>query len=415
MPDAVAQSITVWERFKPQFAIFVVLTGAAELVTAISQVVHWPLWALAATAPILATVVVATQTMSLRRTLLVGGFVALLIGGAFAVRQLEGPSQAPAAVHNHEVLGKRREALVSDLVGFAIRMLVEDGADVWGVAGASALLKFDGASLARLGQVRRFGGWIEHVTLCDGDVAVTYDDGMLAVFPDAGGSAARTVRYGRPLQDGSRTGLMACGVGSLYVAMPLEAQVLRFRMPSLRLVARISRVARQVTGLVYDYGALYVEDASQAAVITVRDDVPSAWTVTAQDPGTVLPMGSAGVLVAHTRSRCLGDVAPAHKQEIGLSWSAVTPLQVLAVAPPQGIALDTDGHLYRFDAASGSLDAVPLYLDAGEYASSVAITASGRVVLAVPSTDRLVSLPSTAWKPLHGQTEPASGCLTPSE
>jgi hypothetical protein len=416
-PVTPQESKTVWERAKARFAVLVAVLVVAEAVNTATEIVRSPSWLLAICAPVLVATIIATQTSSIIRTVLAGVGTAVLVGMvAVAVLALGGPSDPRSDIGSHHEPSPTPTLWhVGELGQYPVSTVVGDGADLWAIAGAATLLNVDGAALSPLGGVRHFGSVIDHVLVCDGEVLVTYDDGGLAEFPDEGNGVTRRLRYGHPIYDGQLTGTMACGGDSLYVALPLEAEVLRFALPSLRPIAGIRGAARLVTGLAYTHGALYVQDASQAAVITVKNDVPSRWTITGPEPREILAMRSAGVIVTHQHSQCLGYLAVGYHQEVGLDWSTHAAVRAIAAAGAQGVVLDTAGWIYRFNTVTGAEDAAPLRFPAGEYSTSVTLTAGGRTVLAIPSANQLVSISPQVWKPLHGATKPASGCLDPSE
>jgi len=351
----------------------------------------------------------------MRRTTVAGVVTAVLVGVVIAVwLVLSGPSTDPSASsHTHKPISTPKAWFVKNLGPYAVRGVVNDGTDVWAIAD-SALLDLDGAALSPLGPVHHFRN-INHVVVCHGQVLVTYDDGKLAEFQDGGGAVTRKLTYGHPIYDEQLTGTMACGGSSLFVAMPLEARVLRFALPSLRLIATIRGAARLITGLAYTHGTLYVEDASQSAVITVKDNVAYRWKMTAPEPDEIVGLRDPAAILTHQHSICIGYVASGHHQEVGLNWSTQAPVRALAIAQHHGVILDTAGWLYRFNTTMGSEDAAPLHLSFGEYATSLALTAADQAVLAIPSANRLVSVAPTAWKPLHSSTEPAADCLDPSE
>jgi hypothetical protein len=406
---------TVWARFKQRFIALTVLTGSATLVNAAEQIMRWSSWELAVVAPVLAMGIASTATSSIRRTLLVAVVVAGLAGVGLLVHSLTTTPRTiqrakPPPSHAKPSVVKRTVS------GLPIRAFIPDGSDLWALRGAAIIQRIDIASLSPVGPAHRFGSHIDHATVCGGHLLITYDGDKLAELSDSGRRpSVRVVTYGHPVPDRSGTGMMVCAGRSLLVALPLEARILRLSLPRLKLLGQIARAAERITGLTYSDGVIYVEDASQTAVITVRDDIPFRWKMTAPGPAAILPMQVGGALVAHGGSSCLGRVDEEHRQEIGLPWSGQHPIRLLATSRAGGIALDTGGRLYRFNSSTGALVARPVRVADAEYATTLTVTPSGETILGIASAGRLIRIARAAWKPIQRATEPAPGCLLPVE
>lgn len=411
---------TVWERSGNIRKLLGVLFGVAGVESALIAMAHWPAWMLLGYLPVAVMAVQAGRPSSTRRTIAVGLVAAAIVGicaaGYFLVLD------APDLVR-HITLPPRRPPVrpppwaVRRMGRLAVRELAaDDEGDVWGIANAATLMEFDGASLNELGVPRRFDGRLQHLIACEGHVLATYGRGQLAEVGTASSSAMRRVTYGHPLDAGPLTGMMACGGGSVFVAMPLEAEVVRIAVPDLRIVATI-RVGRFVSGLTYAAGILYVEDATQAAVITVdlTSNLPSRWTVTMPAPEQIAGLRGEGTLLAHRDSPCLGYVQAGAHEEQGARWSISGSVRALAVGARHGALLDDSGLLYRFDAQTGEQDAVPIQVSLANEATSAVVTTSDRTVLAIPARHMLLSIQPSAWSRLQGLPRPASDCLAAVE
>jgi hypothetical protein len=410
------QPPTVWERYKRYFLIWTLLSSTVSVVAAVHQIARWPVWALALLVPCLAAALASTEATTLWRPVLAAILALIIFGVALVIKweigRLEDSHTHPAPRHRtHHVAPT---LLVRDLAGEAIRLLTDDGTDLWAVAGAATLLRLDGATLLPLGAARHFPGGIEHVVLCDRRLLLTYDDGRLAEIPESGEPPIRRITYGHPVPAGSSTGLMGCAGNTVYVALALEAEVLHFALPSLKRIGRIHGAAQRITALGFSHGTLYVEDSPLAAVITFNHGIASRWKMTSPSPAA-MPASTTGVLLIHARSQCIGSVSESHGQEVGLTWSAASPIRALAVTGATGVALDTTGHIYRFNALTGSLNAIPIRIPSAEFASTIALTSTGRTILTMPSADQIASVAPNAWKPLGRPTEPAPPCLDPTE
>lgn len=408
---------TVWNRLKSRCVPIVLLFGIEGFVNAGEGIAHWPLWLMLCTPPILVAAIVSMRTESMRvaiRAALLAGAAVAVIAGTFLL--MSGVSGARrSGLRLRPKLPTPAWSFV-DLGRDAIRAVVSDGTDVWAVTHAATLLELDGASAAQLGPVRHFGSHIEHVTTCEGEVLVTYDDGSLAAFADSGAGPIKRIIYGHPVYDGNATGTMACGGGSLFVAMPLEAEVVRIVLPNLRIIARIQGIARVISGVAFNNGMLYVEDPRQAAVIAVdlTNDLPTHWTVTMPEPGAILPLGSSEAMLTRQRSRCLGHFAPTDRQELGLAWSPTTPVRLAAIGGGHGFLVDAAGWVYRFNLATGEIDAAPVRVPGAVRATSIAATTSGELLLAVPDAHRLIALAPRVWVPTSRVIRPAPLCLPPA-
>jgi hypothetical protein len=415
---SVTPTATVWERFGDLRLLLGVLLGVAGAGSALIAVAHWPAWMLLGYPPVVAMAVQAQRQSSPWRMIAVGLIATALVGlcalGYFVVRT------APKSVRHIAALSRpplRQLPWTARSTGqLAVRELAaDDEGDVWGIANATTLVEFDGASLNQLGVPRHFDGHLQHLLECEGYVLATYGAGELAEVGTASPSAIRHVNYGHPVNAGPLTGMMACGSGSVFVAMPLEAKVVRIAVPDLRIVATIS-VGKFVSGLAYAAGVLYVEDATQAAVITVNltSNLPWRWTATMPDPKQIVGLRGEGTLLTHGYSSCLGYVHAGARKEQGQQWSIGSGVRALAIGPRHGALLNTSGLLYRFDAETGEEDALPIQVPRVKEATTVVVTTNDRTVLAIPTRHMLVSIQPDAWSHLQGVPRPAGNCLTPS-
>jgi outer membrane protein assembly factor BamB len=398
----------------PAVAAVLYIINAAN---AVLQLGSWPAWLLLIVLPIAGAVVASKLGGSWRTVVWTFALTTVLTMATALILSIgSGSSPVPRSPRPPDP-SRRMPApfVVHGLGRLAVRELVADGTDVVAVANAATLLVFDGRSLVRLGPARSVPGRIEHVVVCDGRVFVTYGSGLLAQVSPIG--AQRVVRYGRPLADGQASGMLVCGAGALFVAMPLEAEIVEVSPISMIVTNRIRGVARTISGLAYANGFLYVEDRPVAGVIRVdlASDVATGWTVTAPEPAAILALGSGQALLLHRASGCVGVVSSTAAQEAGLNWSAQAPTQAAAVGGAHGVIVDTAGHVYRFDARTGARDSRGLRIEQAAGATSVAVTGAGRTVIAVPGTHQLVDIDSSAWKPYEGRTEPAASCVSASE
>jgi hypothetical protein len=391
------------------------LVGAAAAESALTAIAHWPAWALLGCVPLAATAMQAKRTCSVWRTILAGLVATVLVGLAWSAQVVlgrSGPSGRTTALRRPPP-ASRPPWSITHTGRYEIREMVsnEEG-DLWGVQDAGALAEFDGVSLSPFGVPMRFGGRIEHVIACAGRLLVTYGRGQIAEVVSAYPSVLRRLTYGDPIDAGALTGTMACGGGSVFVAMPLEAEVVRISVPEMQIVATI-QVGKFVSGLAYSAGVLYVADATQAAVITVdlTTDLPWRWTVTTAAPTQVIGLRGEGTLLVHHDSQCLGFVQAGAPREVGERWSPGSEVRAVGIGSRHGVLLDSDGELYRFDADTGEQDATPIRVPLAQEATSIVVTPGDTAVLSIPVRRLVLTIPPTAWPGLASQPGPASGCL----
>jgi hypothetical protein len=415
--DPGADVAAPWTPFAGVNKLLAIIVGIAATGTAVSEIAHWPPWVFLGCAPL---AVMAWQTKgssSLRRTALAGLMATAVIGAGtaayLALHGTETSRRIASAVHVRAALSPW---LVRH-VGYAISELAADAqGDLWTVAAGAISTELDAWSLEQLGAPRRFAGDVHHVIACAGQVLVTYGDGLIAEIGGAETTGVKRLKYGHPIDAGALDGTMVCGDHSVFVAMPLEARVVRIAVPRLRVLAGIS-VGRFVSSLGFVGGTLFAVDATQAAVISVdlRTNLAWRWTVTTAAPGQIVGLRGGGAVLSHNRSRCLGYVRSGARRETGESWSPNGAVRALAIGRHHGVLVDDRSHVYRFDARTGEQDAQPVKLPLATRVTGATVTRNDTVVLAVPESHALVDIPPRAWKPSLTQSSPASGCLSPEE
>jgi hypothetical protein len=386
----------------------------AAVGTAITQVARWPVWALLVAVPVVAMLTAARLSDSGPRVAATGLVTMTLVGTGAVGYVLLDHQAAGQAVTQRAGRGPAAPPWTLRRWGAgAPRELVAAGRDVWALSGATGLIQIDGTSLNQLGPVRRFGTPVEHVLTCHGHVLVTFGRGRIAEVSPRQPDGTRTVTYGHPVDAGALTGMMTCGAGAVFVALPREAKVLQLALPDLRPVRTIP-VGKMVTGLRYSRGVLYVEDASENAVITVNLASGQAWRwiVTMSAPEQIAGLRRGGIIVTHHRSPCLGYVRSGMRQEHGQPWSVQGTVRTIAVGAHHGVVSTTEGLLYRFSAATGRQDAKPIRLTAAASATSAAMTASGRLVLALPGRRSLLAVEPSAWHRVTRGVRRDDGCLS---
>ena len=267
-------------------------------------------------------------------------------------------------------------------------------------------------TLEQLGPARSVGERIEHVVVCEGRLLVTFDKGWIGEMDRERLLVRRRLQYGEVLPDAARTGVMACGADSVFVAMPREATVVRISLSNLQVLARI-RVGYTVRGLAFSQGILYVLDSTQNALITVNvsESAPWRWTVTTSAPELIAGLGDGGILVTHRNSPCLGAAVQGRRKEHGQPWSVRAGARAIALAGPSGALLDGAGYLHRFDAYSGRRTAQAIKLPEGRRITSLALAPNGRVIGAVPTKRMLVAVEPFAWRARGDRPPRARECL----
>jgi hypothetical protein len=383
--------------------------------SALVAILQWPAEALIGLVLLAIVGVIATRTSSLVRVVKAAVSAALVLAVVFVFVGLTGSNvpnrHLPRAAANFA----HRSPAIS-VVGArpGLRELIPDGRVIWGLAGKNTLSEFDERSFAQLGYSLKIGQHVEHIMMCQGRLFATYDHGYVAEVDRLHPRIVGVLSYGHPIDAGRLTGLMACGGGSLFVALPREAAVARISIAGLRFF-KLIHVGDKVTGLAYSDGVLYVEDASQSAVITVNltDNVPWRWIVTIQKPSLISARGSSGAIVTHGGSRCLGTVEQGQRLEQGVGWALKAAATVMAVGPTFGVVADSSGYLYRFDASTGSINARPVKLPLVGRFDDAIIAPDGRVIINVPSTREVIVVPPDAWQPVTGEGPPTdSDCAT---
>jgi hypothetical protein len=411
--DRASQKDSVWAQYTRKCGpTWTVISGLITLASAVTGgLLSWPFWGAAALVTLIVACVAATLTDS--RALVAG--ITLATGALLAtlgVLITSSPSKdAPLRNPTHPPAASAPTILTRTEWGRPVASLLAAGNNVWGVSGARRLVEFDGSSLVQLGSELVLPSKIEHIAFCAGELLVTFGDGFLGESADAGEPRLRAIRYGNPVPAGNETGMVACAGHSAYVAMSREALLLRFSVPGLKLIATIPRSAQRITGLAVSNSVVYVEDRTQGAVYTVRGGVPWRYKKTMPFPAMILP-GSGEAVLSHASSRCLGAVSEAFSKEVGLPWAAHAAVRLLTAGPTGGAAVDSEGYLYRFG-PTGGLVGAPVRVTAAQYASSAALTTGGELVLAIPSGEQLLRVPSGIWVSHSAASLPDAECLAP--
>ena len=419
VPELPPARATVWQRMGDVSRLPASLGVVAGVEPAITEFAHWPAWMLLGCVPLGAMALRARRTSSVRQTI----FMGILGAAAAGVALLAYSALAGSAPLRRAALPPPLPPLtavpwtVTHTGHLAVReVIADDEGDVWAVANSRTLVELDSVSMSQLGVARRFGGRIQHAIECDNELLVTYGDGKIADVGSVTPGAVRSVTYGHPVDAGRLTGMMACGGGSVFVAMPLEAKVVRLAVPDLRVIARIS-VGELVSGLAYAGGTLFVDDARQAAVITVdlTTNVPWRWTSTTSAPQEIVGLRGEATLLAHTDAPCLGYVEAGARKEVGEDWSIDGGVRAVAVGSSVGGLVDGTGRVFLFDAETGKEVAAPIHVPFANEATSVALTADNHMIVAIPARHILVSIRPAAWTRLHAWPQPASNCLPAAE
>jgi len=399
-----------------------VAVGFAAIICAIPVISTLSAWTILAFLPVLAVAIVwALPNPTVRRALTVGLIttVTLAVGVAVYV----GTSPGDAVTVTSSTTTTRLTAAVVPVVPWKLsapmsgkpRAVVVDESSAWVTVGADSLVEVDRTSLTQLGKSLDVGRHIEHTILCEGHLLVTYDGGHIA---DVSRDRQRIVRsrpYGKPLKDGSRSGVMACGGGSVYVSMSLEAKVVRLSLDDLSVIARIP-VGKLMSGLAYANGVLYGLDTKQWGVYTVNltSNVAGGWITTLSDPTGIVPLASRGALVTHDYEPHLGIVLAGQGRERASRWSVPGGVRALDVGAAHGVALDETGSLHRFDATTATLDAPPYLVPSHIVIGKIAMASDGSIIGTVPSKKRLIKIDAQVWHPAAGtRLTPAISCLLP--